>query len=359
MNSTNKKKLIYLAVAFIVLIILAIILTIKPWVAKPKSVKAVKIGNISVYTPVLSTDGQDIYYYDLKELNLFKYNLKTNKKTQLSNKMTDIPDLLTWSPDRANVIIRIFYDKTKFEQEDSIFTNSNIKDGNNTVWNYNIANQKITLLKNEMAMSSVSPNIINPIWTIDSKKIIYYHNDQTSNKYKLNMANFDGSAEQNLGFAPNDIFSIISYDNNNKIIYYSPEINNETEVGQIYKYNITTQKKELILDTTNNSMAIDDHRFIMSNNKQSFLYNTIDNSQKTLPILVNPEQIAVNPDKTKLLANIIVDEAEQFYIINLEKISVIKKLNPGIDNTGYTDLSLDSSGNIFFVNAKNIFEIKN
>lgn len=359
MNGLDKKKLIYLAIAFVVLIILAIILTIKPWVVKPKSVKAVKIGDINAYTPVLSTDSQDIYYYDLTALNLFKYNLKTNKKTQLSNKMTDIPDLLSWSPDRSHVFIRIFYDKTKFESEKSIFSNPNIQDGNNTVWDYNTTTQKITQLKNTIAMSSMAPEVTNPIWTTDSKKIVYYFRDQTDKSLKFATTEVGGLDEQVIGSAPSDIASIIAYDSSNKIIYYSTFTSDSTGLCQVYKFNITTSKKDLLFTAGENGSMVDDHRFVVLVNNQSLLYDITDGTQKNLPISVISEQTTINLGKTSLLANVLDSDREQFYIIDLQKLKIIKKIDPGIANTGYSDLSFDSNSNIFFVNNKNLFEIKN
>lgn len=357
MLGLSKKQIIYLSITFGLLIIIAIILTIKPWIVKPKSVKAVEVGNTKIYTPALSPDEQTIYYYDLTQLNLFKINLKTNQKTQLSKNMVDIPDSLTWSPDRANVIIRIFYDKKKFEQEKSIFANSSIEDGSNTVWNYNIATSKLAQLKSDLANSTMSPEIINPIWTNDSKKIIYYYNDSTTNKYKFSIANFDGSAEQNIGSVPDDIFIILSYDSSKKIVYYSTQVNGETGVCQVYKYNITTGKKDLLADGEVDSASIDDHQFIISDNSKSTLYNTTDNTNKLLPIMTNAEQTAINPAKTVLLAGMISGYKEEFYIIDLENLKIVKKLDPGVENTGYSNLSLDSKSNIFFINSNSLYKI--
>lgn len=358
MNGLSKKQLIYLGVAFSVLIILAIILTLKPWEVKTNPVTADKISDMNAYTPVLSLDNQDIYYYDLTALNLFKYNLKTKQKTQISQKMTDTPDILIWSPDRNNVIMRIYYDKQKFEAEGSIFAKPGIEDGSNTIWNYNLASQKITLLKSQIAASSLSPDIINPIWSADSKKIIYYDTDPSTNKNQLNIANLDGANEVKLDSLPSDIFSIITYNSNSKVIYYQTQPNGETGMAEIFKYNLTTGKKESILTGQVSSKKIDDQKFIMSNGQKSFLYDSATDSQKTFSFLLVPEQATADSQKTNLLIDNIVGQTEHFYILDLATLKIKKKFNPGTLNTGYTDLALDNDGNIFFVNNKNLYEVK-
>jgi len=356
----KNKKTIYGITAIILLIIIAIVLTIKPWVKKPVKVVATQLGEMNILDSVISADNQDILYYDLDKLNLYKYNLKTKQQTQISNNFAFVPEDLIWSPDRSQVIVKIVNDKTKFQDQKSVFFNSNVEDNATMLWNYNLSTKKLALLNSEIN-NSIGASPHNPIWTTDSQKIIYSYADQNQTA-SLYTANPDGSGQQKIGDVPTDLYSIYIYDSKNKTVYYSTTIDQETETGQIYQYNLSTSKKAKIGINSNFGLAIDDHRFIYSDNENTKLYDITSNGQKTLPISLDTWRVAVSSNKNNLVVAIWNKDVGAYYIenINLQDFSVKKILNLDKgDAANYTNLNIDSNGNIFFVNNKNLFEIKN
>jgi hypothetical protein len=359
METFNSKKLIYIIVLAVLIIIgLAILLTLKPWV-KTKNVPSTKISDIHALAPVLSTDSQNIDYYDLTNLNLYQYNLKNQVKTPLSKNMSDQPLDLNWSPDRSSVIIKIQYDKAKFESSGSIFANPSLADGDTTLWDYNLATQKLTLLDPNIFTIADSA-VLNPIWTADSKKIIYYSIPDNGSP-TLNIANPDGSSAQVLGVGPaaDKFFSILAYDSANKILYYD-SYSTETNLYNIYKFNLTTQQNDQLFTGEQTATPINDQQIVISDNTNSYIYNLTTQAQKKLPVLAQDQKTALSVDGTKLIVVVNNQDYEQFYLVKIADQSIVKSVyDKSQVGSSYAGLNLDKNNNLFFTNNYQLYEIKN
>lgn len=358
MDKFKNKKLIYIIGGIIILIIIAIILTWKPWkkdkIPYAKNVTANKILNSQVFQPQLSSDGQNFYYYDLDTLNLAKYNLATKATTQLSENMTDQPLLLVWSPDFSQVLISIQNDAYKFSKFGSVFNNPSVPDGTLMLWNYNIATKKYTLL-NQNIVNPAPNGGFSPIWSADSKKIIYHYLNVTDNTSTLSISNPDGSKAEIIGNVPEDLYSILSYDENTKILYYATA-NFETNLSNIYKLNLKTQANEKIYADSQIALPLDNSQIIVGKDKKSAVLNLSNKSEKQLPILIS-NQSTVSSSKKTLATIILSKDIEEFYIINLESQRITKRIKTNLVNNDFDDINIDSNNNLFFTSNNILYEL--
>ena len=203
-NKTNY-WVIGIAAYIILFLVVAIISFVKP---NPLPTKALAVNNFRSLAPTVSVNGEEIYYYDLGAANLYKFLLKNGGRIPLSDNMSETPLDLIWSPDKTQVIIKVLYDKKKFEENNSVLANSDFVDQATMLWHYNLATKKYTML-NKYIFNPAPEAPLNPIWTADSSKIIYYLYLNPS-ETTLNIANPNGTESQSLGKVPNDIYSIIS-----------------------------------------------------------------------------------------------------------------------------------------------------
>lgn len=260
MDENIKKNLFWILIIVALLIGAVLILIFRPRGVKPTPVTASQIDDLQVLAPAASTDGQEIYFYDLKESNLAKYNLSSGIKTPVSDKIGNQPMNLIWSPDRSQVIIKFLYDKKSFQG--SIFANSAVADQSTALWDYDLASQKYTLL-NTNIYNPPPAGPLNPVWTPDSKKIIYYL-APSGKETSLYMANPDNTGVQNLGKIPGDIYSTLSYAEGDNVLYYA-SYSLETNLYSVYKFDIKNQAKNSLLTNSNLALPLNDHQIIADN----------------------------------------------------------------------------------------------
>lgn len=345
------------------MIILAIALTVVNSIKNKKTTNLIPksqvsntetVYNIKAFKPVLKGEN-DLLYYDLNEANLYQLNLSNGQKTQLSDNMAQPLDLI-WSPDRNQVIIKITYDKYKFEKFNSPFLNLQVQDGETMLWNYNLQTKKYTML--DLNILNPAPlNLLNPIWVSDSQHIIYHYLNSNNKISTLNISSPDGQNWRKLGDVPPNIFSILNYNENNNTVVYQNIDNTENNTYSVYRFDINNQKEEKIISNTDIVIKINDYRFIYNNPKNSYVFNITNNNQQQLPVLLFGEKATISPDGKNLFAIIIKDNIQQIAQINLTNYKLTKVFNPNLPNPNISNL-LIKNDILYYTVQDTLYKIK-
>lgn len=357
MKITKQQK--YIIITLVILIILAIIATIyasyRKQTAQGQNVTPATVFNIKAQNPALDLDTKTMVYYDLGQLDLFRVDLSTGVKTRLSNNM-DQPDSILWSPDRTQAIIKIQYDKYKFEKFGSPFADTDIPDQATTIWNYNLQTQKYILLDPNI-YSPVALNPTNPIWTSDSKKIIYYLVDQNTNSSTLAIANSDGGNAQNLGNVPLEMYSILGYDDQSNTVIYN-NYSTDTNLYGIVTLNLKSQKTDEIVSDVSSVLPIDSTKFVYTKDKSSYLYNLTNQSQNKFQVVTTDRNTFLSNNSKELLTRTLINGKENIYIIDLSSLKTVNDFDPGLANTNITNLMLgDDNKTLYFTADNKLYKI--
>lgn len=224
-----------------------------------------KISNEKMFFPSIDKSGNNILFFNTsgtRDIAFYKFSPDTNNSDRISPIM-DVPENVIWSPTKDKVIIKIVYDKYKFEKFGSPFVDPSCEDGQEMTWVFDFNSQKFTQLNN---------NIQGINWF--DEKIIYDLYDTTNDLSSIFIANNDGSNWKKINdipFVEGVMLGKISADE----IYYYP-ITFEFGGFNIYKVNIVTKQMSEIIQDNSAGGAI-------FNNK--FLYNVIHNNYLTLGLM--------------------------------------------------------------------------
>jgi len=353
----SRKKLCFIIAGLIILavVIIAAILLSKNKMPSLEKIPAEKVNSIRALDPTLTPDNKSMVYYDLDQLDLYKLNLSSNTMEKLSDNM-DQPLKIIWSPDRSQAIIKIIYDKYKFEKFGSPFVNTQLQDETVALWHYDSLTQKYTMLDTNI-FNPAPLDPLNPIWTADSKHLIYHHLDRNNNVSTLNISDGDGQNWRKLGDVPENLYSILSYDDSSNTVLYST-YSTETNFYRIARFNITKQQDEEIITDAGLSLLVDDNQMVCTKNNRTFFLNLLDKKQKNLPVIADEGKTFLSADGKKLIAVKNKEDKEYILIVNLENFKIEKNIDPGLDNSNIKNLTISSDGqNIFFTNDDLLYKI--
>jgi len=355
MNNFNK-KIIYIAIAIILVIIGVIIY----WLAtKPKTEKVQanyqQISSEKVLFPTLSLDGTRIIFFNNEQEPAF-YEMDNSGGNINKLFVLDTPTDVLWSPNRNMAILKVVYDKYVFEKYGSKFADPAVPDQAMTTWLLDFKTNKLARL--DLNVGSV-------IWTGDNK-IIYQFLKQDENQSTLNIANPDGSNWQKLIDLPFNTSCGLSQAPNsqNLIIYTLPA---DVSPATIYSFNLESQelKKIKTIDGgQTKAAALSDGKILYTlpskeKNPQLAIINGDGTNEKKLDFFSTI-------DKTLDLGNekIFIAEpnsktgGDDFYIVNLAN-GQSTKLNVGTDHQ-YQALNLMVSTDkktIFFTDKNRLYQI--
>lgn len=352
----RKKILIILAVVLIAIVVFIIWMVMRNKNqqnnnVKPQTVAAEAVDNFTVLDPVLMGES-NLMFYDINATNLAKLSLDSNQTEKLSEDL-DQPLSLIWSPDRSQVIMKITYNKYKFEKFGSPFANSQIQDGATVLWHYNLATKKYTMLEPNI-FNPASFDLLNPIWTTDSKHIIYRYFNQSDEISTLNVSDPDGSNWKKLGDVPNNFYSIIDYNEANNQVTYTKLDDIEGGFSSVHRFGLSDQKDEELITNVESVIDIDENRLIYTNEKNSFIFEINTKTQKQLPFKVYAEKAILA--NNSLAASEPESTSENIHWIDLNTQKITRSINPDLKGSNIQNLIL-SSKFLYFTNNEKLYKI--
>lgn len=353
----NKKIYVILGILIIVIVVILVIVlktrsNQKNYV-KAQKIKAQTVNDLKVQDPVLNNDGQILSYYDLKKGDLFSLNLASNQTDKLSENM-DQPISIIWSPDRTQAIIKIQYDKYKFEKFGGPFVNPDVADQTTMLWHYDLKTKKYTML-NASIYNPAPLAPLNPVWTTDSQQILYHYLDSNNKISTLNISDPNGQNWRNLGNIPENVYSLLLYQENARILYYST-LNIESGQLSIFQFDVADQKTNPLISDADFVLPIDDSNFAYTQSGKSFIFNYAEQTSKELPIQLMGEKTFLSSDKTKLIAVDKEANQEHIFIIDIATQKMTVNIDPNLAGSDISELIL-ANQKIFFVNDKFLYKI--
>lgn len=236
------KKYLYLAIgilaAFLIVVIILLVLNQKN---KPKVTTASlnQISQEQVLFPAVSSDHQNILYFNNETEAAFYQIDLTGKNNQKTSERLDTPDNIIWSPKKDRAILQVTYNKALFERYGSPFASPGTADQAITFWEYDFSKNRLSQLASE---------IKDIIWSNDGQNIVYtfYNKDTLSNN--VSIAKPDGSDWKPL-FSPNySIQKVISYNPATKTLIFGTIGNNETDNKLDIYQEIDGNQAQLLID---------------------------------------------------------------------------------------------------------------
>ncbi len=251
----NKKTII---VIIIILVILGAFIFSRCFRNGPTNTNLGSSTNISqiyqskFFSPVLSGDGNYIFYFANTGSSYAFYKLNINKLTseKLSSNM-DVPKNIYWSSNHDKAILEVMYNQYIFEKYGSMFVSPGTPDGTKTFWLYDFAKTKITPLSN--SIKSVA-------WAPSGTKIAYQYLGNTQTNGNLAIADPDGTNWKNIADIGSQEYKIEWIDNQNIAYWSLPEA--DSQAISLKKVNTDNRVPEAIIT----KLDLADAKFLKNTN---------------------------------------------------------------------------------------------
>jgi len=353
----NKKIIYFIAGLIFIGLIIWFVFYINNNVMTGATVRPSAVAGIKAFGPALD-DNNNVVYYDLDNADLYRYDPATQIKTKLSQDM-DQPSKIIWSPDGSQAIIKIEYNKYNFEKFNSPFVNKSVADGTVMLWHYNLNTNKYIMLSQDI-FAPASDNPLNPVWSADSKSIVYYSVDQTTKIKSLKTSNPDGTNPRTIGTVSARLFSILKYDSASGTVLYSTSNVNDDNSISIYQLNLATQQEKTIIENVSSVGNFDNLIFYTKDNK-SYIYD--DQSGKTNKISID---LAANNFTYNVTSGVLISlgknkSKQAMYLIKLQNLKPLREFEldfgdkqpESIENLALTK----DAKKLLFTSGDNLFSI--
>jgi len=284
----------------------------------------------------------NILFLDIVEEKLGVINLETKDSEFISPDLKLFESLydIIWSPEAKQVFFKIIYNDS-FNKWGGFFWESKIKEGENTIWHFDLNENKPKILQN---------NIVDLLWLSESQIMyIYQENNKSKSLYKSNP---QLTNQQKLFNLPNEAFELLNYNRQTNILYYSRSIQSIGGGFDIYKLNLNTGKEEKILGGIRQIFISPDQRFIVygkyEEDDQTYLLKVDGNQINKMDFIPNECIFYIKDNKPHALLSGLKKNDPLLGMIDLNEGKIIKYIYSNKDIKFYENLILSRDGKALY-----------